>query len=281
MIILSWRFWKVNEDKPLRDRILESIRSIEFHRRELDNIKRRLESRKDKLFNLTVKALEAKDRVRAKVYATEHAEIKRVIKVVTMSELALTQISIRLESICDTGDIIMQVSSAFKVVKKIGEELSSIMPQLESTMKEINDVLVETMSSLQQITPDSSIVLDVSGGEEILESAKRYVEEKISSLEEPLPESLQGEPSFERIQNIALLASGDDEEEPFKATLLNAPPPNPEQAVLDNRVLEQIRIKGSYNVVEIASSLGVPVDKVEQSIFRLAASGKIHIEEVG
>ncbi|MEM0010759.1 MAG: hypothetical protein QXT84_03580 [Candidatus Bathyarchaeia archaeon] len=278
---MSWRFWKVNEDKPLRDRILESIRSIEFHRRELDNIKRRLESRKDKLFNLTVKALEAKDRVRAKVYATEHAEIKRVIKVVTMSELALTQISIRLESICDTGDIIMQVSSAFKVVKKIGEELSSIMPQLESTMKEINDVLVETMSSLQQITPDSSIVLDVSGGEEILESAKKYVEEKINSLEEPLPESLQGEPSFERIQNIALLASGDDEEEPFKATLLNAPPPNAEQAVLDNRVLEQIRMKGSYNVVEIASSLGVPVDKVEQSIFRLAASGKIHIEEVG
>lgn len=278
---MGWRFWKVSEDKPLRDRILESIRSIEVHRRELDNIKRRLEARRDRLFNLTVKALESKDRVRAKVYATEHSELKRVIKVVTISELALTQIAIRLESICDAGDVMVQVSAAFKVVKKIGEELNSIMPQLEGTMKEVNDVLVETMSSLQQMTPESSITLDVSGGEEILESAKKYVEERIGSLEEPLPESLQGEPSLDKVQHIALLASGDDEEEPFKATLLNAPHPTPEQAALDNRVLEYVRAKGSYNVVEIASSLGVPVDKVEQSIFRLAAAGKIRVEEVG
>jgi division protein CdvB (Snf7/Vps24/ESCRT-III family) len=280
-MVLSWRFWKLGEDKPLRDRIIESIKSIEFHKRELDNIKRRLEARREKLFNLTVKALEDKDKVRAKVYATEHAELKRVIKVVTISELALTQIAIRLESICDTGDVIVQVSAAFKVVKKIGEELSSIMPQLETTMKEVNDVLVETMSSLQQITPESPITLDLSGGQEILESAKKYVEEKVSSLEEPLPESLEGEYSLDKIQNVALLASGDNEEEPFKATLLNAPRPTPEQAILDNRVLEFIKANGSYNVVEIASRLGVPVDKVEQSIFRLAAAGKIHVEEVG
>jgi division protein CdvB (Snf7/Vps24/ESCRT-III family) len=256
------------------------MRSIEVYRKELDSIKRRLETRREKLFNLTVKALEAKDQLHAKVYATEHGELKRVIKVVTMSELALTQIVIRLESILDTGDVIAQVSSAFRVVKKTGEEIKSIMPQLESTLQEVNNVLTDTMASLQQVSPESSIVLDVSQGEEILESAKRYVEERINTLEEPIPETIQVSPgkySLDKIQNIVLLATGEDDEEPFKATLLNAPHPKPDQADLDERVLDYVKVNGTYNVIEIATSLGVPVEKVEQSIFRLASAGKIRM----
>ncbi|MGQ9780853.1 MAG: hypothetical protein ACUVQ8_01170 [Nitrososphaeria archaeon] len=278
---MNWRVWRIRDDKPTRDRIVESIKLIEVHRKQLEGIKRRLEIRREKLFALTVGSLEAKDKLRAKVYATEHGELKRVIKVVTMSELALTQIVIRLESICDTGDVIAQVSSAFKVVKKIGEEIRSIMPQLEGTMQEVNNVLTDTMASLQQISPESGIILDVSQGEDILESAKKYVDEKISMMEEPTPETFEsapGEYSLDKIQNIVLLASGDDEEESFKATLLNAPRPTPEQANLDGRVLDYINAKNTYNVIEIATSLGVPVDKIEQSIFRLAAAGKIRPE---
>jgi division protein CdvB (Snf7/Vps24/ESCRT-III family) len=259
------------------------MRSIEIYRKDLEGIKRRLEIRREKLFGLTVNALETKDKLRAKVYVTEHNELKRVIKVVTMSELALTQIVIRLESICDTGDVVAQVSSAFDVVKKIGEEIKTIMPQLENTMQDVNNVLIDTMSSLGQLSPESSIVLDVSQGEEILESAKKYVEEKINALDEPAPETIQasaGEYSLDKIQNIALLASGEDEEEPFKATLLKAPRPTPEQAHLDDKVLDYINVKNTYNVIEIATSLGVQVDKIEQSIFRLASYGKIHAEGV-
>lgn len=267
----------------MRVRIVESMKSIEIYRKELEGIKRRLEIRREKLFGLTVNAMEAKDKLRAKVYATEHGELKRVIKVVTMSELALTQIVIRLESICDTGDVVAQVSSAFDVVKKVGEEIKTIMPQLENTMQEVNDVLTDTLSSLGQLSPESSIVLDVSQGKEILESAKKYVEEKINTLDEPIPETVQassGEYALDKIQNIVLLASGEDEEEPFKATLLKAPRPTPEQANLDDKVLDYIKVKNTYNVIEIATSLGVPVDKIEQSIFRLASSGKIHSGEV-
>lgn len=279
---MKWRIWKIKDDKPTRDRIIESIKSLEIYRKELDSIKRRLNVRREKLYALIVNSLEAKDKLRAKVYATEHGELKRVIRVVTMSELALTQIVIRLESICDTGDVVYQVSSAFKVVKKIGEEIKVIMPQLESTMQEVNNVLTDTMSSLQQISPDSSIILDVSQGEEILESAKKYVDEQINTLEEPSPETIQASPgkySLDKIQNIVLLASGEDEEEPFKATLLNAPRPTPEQADLDNTVLDYINVKNTYNVIEIATGLGVPVDKIEQSIFRLASAGKIKMED--
>jgi len=279
---LNWRVWRVRDDKSTRDRIVESIKLIEVYRKQLEGIKRRLEMRREKLFTLTVNSLEEKDKLRAKVYATEHGELKRVIKVVTMSELALTQIVIRLESICDTGDVIAQVSSAFKVVKKIGEEIKSIMPQLEDTMQEVNNVLTDTLASLQQISPESSIILDVSQGEDILESAKKYVDEKINALEEPSPETIEaasGKYSLDKIQNIVLLASGEDEEESFKATLLNAPHPTPEQASLDSKVLDYVNAKNTYNVIEIATSLGVPVDKVEQSIFRLAAAGKIRPEE--
>ena len=268
----------------MRERILESMRSIEVYRKDLEGIKRRLGIRREKLVGLTVNALEAKDKLRAKVYATEHSELKRVIKVVIMSELALTQIVIRLESICDTGDVVAQVSSAFDVVKKIGEEIKTIMPQLENTMQDVNNVLTDTLSSLGQLSPESSIILDVGQGEEILESAKKYVEEKINALDEPVPETIQaspGEYSLDKIQNIVLLASGEDEEEPFKATLLKAPRSTPEQANLDDKVLDYIKVKNTYNVIEIATSLGVPVDKIEQSIFRIASSGKIHAEEVG
>jgi hypothetical protein len=189
----------------------------------------------------------------------------------------------RLESICETGDVIAQVSSAFKIVRKTGDEIKSIMPQIESTVQEVNEVLTDTMSSLQRISPDSPIVLDVSQGEDILESAKKYVEEQIDTLEEPTPESLQTgseEYSLDRMRNIALMATGEDGDEGFKATLLNAPHPSSEQNHLDHKVLDYIHSRDTFNAVEIAANLYVPVNKVEQSMFRLASAGKIRIKEV-
>jgi division protein CdvB (Snf7/Vps24/ESCRT-III family) len=281
---LNWKIWKGKvDDKPSRDRIVYAIKSIEIYRKELENTKKRVEARCDKLFNVIVKALEAKDQVRAKIYAVEHSELKRVMKVVTVSELALSQIIIRLESICETGDVITQVSSAFKIVRKTGDEIKSIMPQIESTVQEVNEVLTDTMSSLQRISPDSPIVLDVSQGEDILESAKKYVEEQIDTLEEPTPESLQTgseEYSLDRMRNIALMATGEDGDEGFKATLLNAPHPSSEQNHLDHKVLDYIHSRDTFNAVEIAANLYVPVNKVEQSMFRLASAGKIRIKEV-
>ena len=79
------KFFQGDSNASLKDKLSFAAKRIELHRRELESIRSRLEFRRQSLFETTVKALEHRDESRATVYANEHAEMKKVMKVVTMS----------------------------------------------------------------------------------------------------------------------------------------------------------------------------------------------------
>ena len=86
-----------------KTRIVTALREIEIERRELEGLKARLSDRRQKLFDSTVKAIQEKNKPKAHVYANEHTELRKVIRVVEASELALIQVSLRLQSITEIG----------------------------------------------------------------------------------------------------------------------------------------------------------------------------------
>src|ERR1700730_11803349 len=85
------KLFGLRREGDYKTKVLLAIKNIDFHRKELDSLKVRLSERRQLLFDMTVRALQEKDKPKAGIYAGEHTEIMKVIKVVTTSELALTQ----------------------------------------------------------------------------------------------------------------------------------------------------------------------------------------------
>ena len=111
-------FSSSDNDKGLKEKINASLRQIDVQRKELEQLKFRLEERRKVMFDATVRAIERNDETRARVLEGEHVEIQKIIRVVIASGLALLHISVRLETIRDVGDIMSVLSNAFKSVKK-------------------------------------------------------------------------------------------------------------------------------------------------------------------
>ncbi len=107
-------------DKTVKEKIGVAIRQIDIQRRELEQLRSRLEDRRRLMFDSTVRAIEKHDEMRARVLAGEHVELQKIARVVNASELALLHISVRLETIRDVGDVMYVLTNAFKAVMMIG-----------------------------------------------------------------------------------------------------------------------------------------------------------------
>ena len=174
----------------LRGKINEVIRKLEVPRAELGNIRARLLERKKALFNSVVRALEKKDRDRALIYANEQAELNKLLNLITVGELAITQISLRLESLRDLGDIITHTNSALVAVKRVEKDVSDLISYMGSMEGEFNETFNGFMAQMKDVVPSIHLNLQTQDGEEIIEEAEEYL--KIEEVEKEMP-SMDGQ----------------------------------------------------------------------------------------
>ena len=124
------KLFGLRREGDYKAKVLLAIKNIEFHRKELDTLKGRLSERRQLLFDMTVRALQEKDKPKAGIYAGEHTELMKVIKVVTTSELALTQMMLRMQSMTEIGDAMAHMNSAFKTMREVGKTMQEFAPAL-------------------------------------------------------------------------------------------------------------------------------------------------------
>ena len=264
----------------MKSKISSTIKEIEYHRKELESLRVRLEQRRKGLFDTTVKAMLTKDEEKANIFANEWAELRKVGKVVYASELALTQVVLRLESIVDVGDVMSHMSHAFKVLNKVNKTVQGLVPSLDQASSDINSVLAETMTGMGNISPAIHLNIQEGTGEEIVEQAKKLAEERAEEMKRSLrvsPRLIQREaPEFQ--QRIPVLATGDDEEsESLMLGTIYRPKPVDEA---EERVLQYAAIhNGNVDVTDASSVLKMPSDEVEQAMLTLMAQGKVKVSE--
>lgn len=268
---------KENDIKP---KIASTIKEIELHRRELENLRVRLDQRRKSLFDTTVKAMMARDKSKASVYANEWAELRKVGKVVYASELALTQVVLRLESIVDVGDVMSHMSMAFKVLRKVNKTVQGLVPSLDQASDEINTALTETMAEMGNVSPSISLNIQTESGEELVEQARKLAEERAEEMKRTLvvsPRQIQRE-AEEMDRKVPLLATGeeDDDEIAMLGTLYRAP--QAEDA--EEQVLQYAAIHdGNVDITDASSVLKLPSDEVEQTMLKLLSEGKVRVNQ--
>lgn len=265
--------------ESVRPKIASTIKEIELHRRELENLRSKLEARRRSLFDTTVKAIMSKDRSKATVYANEWAELRKVGRVVYASELALTQVTLRLESIVDVGDVMAHMSMAFKVLRRVNKTVQGLVPSLDQASSEISDTLTETMAEMGNVSPTISLNIQTESGEELVEQAKRLAEQRADEMKQNL-----GMPQL-RVENladdlerrVALLALGDDNEDSSPLGVLYAPPEDPQA---EAQVLQYAAIhNGSVDISDASTVLRLPSDDIEQAMIKLLNEGKLKVAQ--
>ena len=264
----------------MKPKIASTIKEIELHRRELENLRVKLDQRRKSLFETTVKAMMAKDKSKAAVYANEWAELRKVGKVVYASELALTQIVLRLESIVDVGEVMSHLGMAFRVLRKVNKTVQGLVPSLDQASDEINTALTETMAEMGNVSPSISLNIQTESGEELVEQARKLAEERAEEMKRTMvvsPRQIQrnGE---ELERRVPLLATGEEEDEESMAlgTLYRTSPGEE----VEEQVLQYAAIhNGSVDITDASTMLKTPSDDLEQAMLKLLAEGKVKINQ--
>lgn len=268
----------------MKPKIASTIKEIELHRRELENLRGRLEQRRRNLFETTVKAMMSKDKSKASVYANEWAELRKVARVVYASELALTQVVLRLESMVDIGDVMVHMSTAFKALRNVSKTVQGLVPALDQASDEINNTLSETMAEMGNVSPSISLNVRTESGEELVEQARKLAEERAEQMKGGLLGSPwkileEAEASEKRTPLLATGEEGFVEDENSMIGVLYAPPQHEDA---EEEVLHYAAIHdGSVDITDVSSVLKMPSDEVEQALLKLLSEGKVKLTQQG
>jgi len=236
-----------------------------------DNIIR-LKLRYKGLIEKAIKTLLSGGRVKALIYLNEAAEVKKIVKKLGVSEKALEQVKLRLEtleSVTDVPQVLGEISGVLLATKDyIKDVMPNIALSLDSLVSEAKRVISETT--------------DVGIGEEegvyITEDAKKLLKEIENAVEESVSKQL---PEIPMSLVTPLLSRGvevkikdADKESQVKRPKRPVRKLSPEE--IDRKVMEYILTHGGFiDVGEVASQLNVDKSEVMASLHRLKEQNKI------
>lgn len=204
-----------HHDPPLRDLIHTATRRLQVQKGNLELAATRLRNRDETLFETCARAISNGERERATIYAREIAEIKKIIYVVTQSQLSIEQVILRLETIKEIGDILQDLNPLLATVQGIAKRLNTIMPEVTLELNDMNSTIAQTLSTttLDSTPPITPIEANVKGTEEILQEVSAFAEEMLKKRlpEPPKPVIQERVKSTEKVKQLVALTTGSPE----------------------------------------------------------------------
>lgn len=173
---------------PMKQRVNECLFKLKVQQRKLERTSYHMQQRDQALYGKCVLAVQGKNTQLASMYANECAELRKMAKVVLHSELALEQVTLRLETIHEFGDLAYTMAPVANVVKALKSQLEGVMPEVSLELSEVNETLEGLAVEVGETTEASFDVM--SSGEEaqhILQEANIVAEQKMKERFPELP----------------------------------------------------------------------------------------------
>lgn len=225
--------------------------------------------------------------------ANELAEVRKLIKLLSQTQIAIERIILRLETVKELSTIIVDLKPALSALKNLTTNLVGVMPDVASELDEINNSIRDTLT-VTKLSSEPPIVqpTKTAGGQEILEEVNTVLEQKLSE-QLPEPPAQETLPDLEQTRQglkemVALVAAGPDSynDEPRQEAFLSIKDVKMQSISLriqrseslEDRLLEYIKqCRGQVDVSECALELEIPPKDVETTLESLDAKGKIII----
>ena len=126
---------------PLKPKLEAAVGRIDIQSRTLDRSLDSFGQRYHKLFNELVKCYERHDTVKARILANELAEIQKMQKMTLQANFALEQISMRLHTLTDLGDVATSLAPIVGIVRNMKSTIGGISSSASNGLSEIGDLL--------------------------------------------------------------------------------------------------------------------------------------------
>jgi division protein CdvB (Snf7/Vps24/ESCRT-III family) len=284
---------------PFREVVGKSIYSLRVQQNKIEQASYRLRERDKVLFQSCITAIKANTKERAAICANEVAEIRKLIKFLYNVQLAIERVVLRLETIKELSDIVVDLKPALRLLQSVSKELFEVLPDVSSELNNVNDAIAETLYSTK-ITADASIIpvdRKTPGGQEILKEVSCFLEQRLSEkLPEP-PATVQS-PEAEKTTIRELIAlsescsqvmGNEDTEETdressqtlfsIKKSQIQEISLKVEKPSLEDVLLDYVKkTNGEIDLTRCSDDLKTSNEEVQRALESLGTKGKIRIE---
>jgi len=171
-----------------------AIYRIKVQENKLESATSRMQQHDRDIFAKCVDARMTHDTARAAMYANECAEVRKMAKVTLQCQLALEQVSLRLETINEFGDIAQMMAPVANVVHSIKNQISGVIPEVGLELSQIGEVLNSVVMEAGETT-GNSYEIEASSGESqrILSEANAIADQHMKEKFPDLPSSAMQE----------------------------------------------------------------------------------------
>ena len=146
---------KIKPETALKNRIGDAEKKLECQTLRLTQVHNKLQQNHDQIFKKIVDAKLVHDELRAKTYALELQEIKKVKNKIAGAKLAMEQIKLRLGTVSELGDIIVTLSPCMSLIKGLAPSISGLFPQINESIHDLpnmfEDLLADSSLSTESI----------------------------------------------------------------------------------------------------------------------------------
>jgi division protein CdvB (Snf7/Vps24/ESCRT-III family) len=190
----------IRTPSPLKPRLEDAARAIQAQTAKMENISTRQKEKDAAIFNKVVTAIQKHDTQHASVYANELAEIRKMNKTVTSSKLALEQITLRLNTVTELGDVVVALAPAMSVLRSVKSGIVGAMPEAEREINEISGLLNGILMDAGTVS-GTTLNFEAANedAERIVAEASAVAEQR---MKEKFPELPTGMPSGEANQTF-------------------------------------------------------------------------------
>ena len=244
-------------------------------------------------------ALKKNNKQRAAMCANEIAEVRKLIKFLYSVQLAIERVILRLETIKELSDIVVDLKPSLKLLQQVSSDLFQVLPDVSSELNNVNDAIRDTLCATK-ISADESLIpvgKKTVGGEEILSEVSSFLERKLSeTLPEPPATSLSSEKESAPIRELVALSASSSQvvghkttEEigldasktlfSYKKSEIKEISLKVEKPSIEDMLLEYVKkSNGEIDLTRCSSDLKTSNKEIEKALETLGTQGKIRIE---
>lgn len=179
---------KLHRTPPLKERVATAIYRLKLQQGKLEQASLKMQRHDKELFEKCVGAQMVRDATRASMYANECAEVRKMAKVILLSELALEQVVLRLETIEEFGDVAVWMGPVANIIHALKGRLAGVIPEVSYELGSIDEMLSSMVIEAGQAT-GKSYDIEVSGdvAKKVLTEAGAIADQKIKERFPELP----------------------------------------------------------------------------------------------
>ena len=178
----------VKQQPPLKPRLDQAIKRLDIQINRLDQANERFTQKDKALFAKLIDAYTNHDTAHANIYANELAEVRKMARLTMNARLALDQVSLRIKTVTEFGDIVTTLGPAIGVLRSVNVGMCGVLPEAENELGSIGDMLSGLML---EAGSGSGMTLNFNNANEdaskILAEAATVAEQRVNASFPDLP----------------------------------------------------------------------------------------------